>query len=361
MALRLAIIGLDPIQQDWIQAVRALADKQQVELVAAGHRSTSPARDLGDALGLPAAATFDDLRKLLLDASPQIILLDRPENAGLDFLTSCITQKIGLFCLGPPVTTVAEAAKLAETLEPKTALLYVWPRLANTPAYRHCAEADQFVKPVRFATAQWFALSHPLARTSGQNVQAVRSMTVLAWDAIGTLIDLLGMPESIFATLRGTVGKGDSFADLTGAAALTLRFADQCPVNLTISDRVGPWQREILLWGQSGSLRLNELQYRFTDADAKLIDEGSTPPPAAPPGPPPGNPPGPLFDYAGGIGLENALEELGLFLEHFTAQPSPHRGWEHRMVEIASVLEAMVVSHRTGQAENPEKFLALRR
>lgn len=358
--------------------MRQLASAGKLELVAAGHRSAAAARDLGDALGLPATAAYDDLRKLLLDHQPQILLLDRPENVSVEFLTTCLKQQVGIFSLGPPVRSVAEAQILTELLDPKTALLYVWPRLSNTRAYLHCAEADQFVKPVRFAGAQFFALNHALARSSGQNVQAVRSLTVLAWDALGTLIDLLGYPESIFASLRGTMGKGSDFADLTGAVAMTLRFPDQCAANLTLSDRIGPWQREILLWGQSGTLRLNELQYRFTDADAKLIDEGTTPP--SPP-PAPSTPAtslvtaatsaAPLFqtavaeatptELANIGGLENALAEFGLFLEHFVAQPSPHRGWEHRLDLIASAMEAMLVSQRTGQAENPEKFLALRR
>lgn len=339
MALKLAILGLDTVQRDWTEAVTALAEKGLVQPVAIGHRSQALAKDLA-ALFPGHLPAYDDLRKLLLDTTPQMILLDRPENATLDFLAACIAQKIGLFCLGPPVANVAEARALAELLSPRTAQLYVWPRLADTRAFRHCASADQFVRPIKFVQAQWYAFNHVLAKTSGRSADAVRSLTVLAWDAFSTLIDLVGVPESIYASFRGTVGRTDNFADLTGAVALTLRFADGCVGNLTLADRIGPWQRQLLLLGQSGTLRLDEHHYHFADHDGKLIDEGY--PEVA-------------------TGLERATEDLSAFIEQFTAPTSPLRGWEHRLEQTASAMEAMLVSHRTGQAESPERFLTLRR
>lgn len=340
MAVRLAIIGLETLQRDWIAALAALRQAQRIELVGVGHRTIALARDAADALDVPA---FDDLRKLMHDGNPQAILLDRPSQVGVDFLISCIQQNVALFSLGPPVFTVAEAQALADELQPRTPFLYIWPRLAHTRAYRHCAQADDFVRPVKFAAASWYAFNHPLARTSNNPHDAVRSLSTLAWDALGSLIDLVGggaLPETVFASIRGTVGKGDSFNDLTGAAALTLRFPEDATVSLTASDRIGPWQRSILLQGAAGTLRLDEESYVFSDPDGKLIDEGR--PLAA-------------------TGVERAVEELGEFLEHLQAQPSPHRGWEHRLTGIAATLEAMLVSHRTGQAESPERFLAIRR
>ncbi len=340
MPLKLAIIGLDPLQQDWIAAIRALAAEDAVLPVAAGHRSAALARDLSQALGDNVPA-YDDLRKLLLDSAPQLILLDRPENATADFLAACLEQKISIFSLGPPVGTLAEARALAERLEPRTAQLFIWPRLAETRAYRHCASADQFVRPVRFFHADWCALNHALAKTTGQSTGTVRSLTVLAWDALSTLIDLVGLPESIYAAFRGTGGQSDQFADLSGAMALTLRLADQGIGSLTLSDRIGPPQRQMLLSGQGGTLRLDEHQYHFADAEGKLIDEGH------------------VSDVP--QGTARVLEDFRAFLEQVNAPSSPHRGWPHRLEQVAAAMEAMLVSHRTGQAESPDKFLNLRR
>jgi predicted dehydrogenase len=109
MPLRCAIIGLDPVQRDWITALKALTASAAIVPVAAGHRTVAAARDLGDLFDVPA---FDDLRQLLLQHNPQILVLDRPSNADTEFLAACAQQNIGIFSLGPPVHSVAEAHDL---------------------------------------------------------------------------------------------------------------------------------------------------------------------------------------------------------------------------------------------------------
>ena len=84
----------------------------------------------------------------------------------------------------------------------------------------------------------------------------MRSLSVLAWDALSSLIELMDVPMSIYAAIRGTLPAGNSFADLSGAAAITLRFPDDAAANLTLSDRAATSSRELLLWGAGGTLRL---------------------------------------------------------------------------------------------------------
>ena len=55
---------------------------------------------------------------------------------------------------------------------------------------------------------------------------------------------------------------------------------------------------------------------------------------------------------------EAALRE---FLRQFAEPASPQTGWDLRMEEVAATMEAVVVSHRTGQPESPERFRRLRR
>jgi len=337
MPTKLAIIGLDTIQKNWIEAVRTLAAEGRIAVVAAGHRTQALARDLGDLFSVPA---FDDMRELQLKTAPQLILLDRPDDMSLEFLLGCVSQNIGIFSLGPPVSSVAEALTLADHLEPRTPYLYVWPRLEATRAYAHCAQADEFVRPVKFAAASWMAWNHVVAKASGMHTDVVRSLSVLAWDAIATLIGLIGMPESVFASVRGTPPRADAFTDLSGAASLTLRFADGVTANVALSDRIGPWRRELILLGQDSILRLDEQHYHFSKTTSELIDEGAV-------------------SAAGGA--QRAADELRECLTQLESPPSPHRGWEHHLPAISATLEAMIVSQRTGQAEAPERFLSLRR
>jgi hypothetical protein len=315
-------------------------------------------------------AVFDDLRLFLKEAAPQVIVMDRPSNVSVDFLRSCAEQGIGVVSLGPPVENLAEAQALSEVLEAQTQLLYIWPRFTDSPAYRRCTQADEFVRPIKFAAATWMGMNHALAKTArgdyfaGQPAAtdlfapkpvsadlSVRSLSVLAWDGLATLIDLIGLPMTVYAAIRGTVGSGDTFADISGAASVTLRFAEDALANLSLSDRMpSPSRRDLLLLGQGGTVKLEAQGYEFRDGEGKLIDAGRSERRAGADRP------------AGEAGTgSGALDTLREYLRHFQLPASPHRGWPHRLREVAASMEALLVSHRTGQAESPERFLQLRR
>jgi predicted dehydrogenase len=361
MPTRLAILGLDTVQRSWLTAVDSLRNSGAIELVAVAHRSLASAKDIAD-LFTPRPPAFDDLRLFLKDAAPQVILMDRPSNVSVDFIAACLNQDIAILSLGPPVENVAEAQALAEVLEPRTHLLYVWPRLTDTFSFRHFLHAQELIQPIRFASATWLGMNHALAKTASNlnpDDIPVRSLSVLAWDALATLIDLFGIPSSVYASVRGTVGSGDAFNDISGACALTLRFAPphlQNPggegvASVTLSDRVAAPanQRSLLLLGQGGSIHLQPDTFECRDNDGKLLDAGRA-----------GESAPPRTPDAAATGT-TAREALHEFLHHFTQPASPARGWNHRLPEIAATMEALIVSHRTGQAESPERFHALRR
>ncbi len=377
MSLPVAIIGLDPVQRDWLSAAADLRAAGEIEIVSVGHRAPAPARDIADAIGAAdptraAPPAFDDLRTLLNETAPKVILLDRPTDAPLEFLLSCISQGIGILSLGPPVESFAEAQRLAEALEPRSHLLYIWPHFADAPAFRHCAEADKYVRPIRFVSGRWLGTHHALARgrgdsaaiedAAGEGGLIVRSLCALAWDALSSMIRLLDLPNSVYAAIRGNAGADGGFADLSGAASVTLRFPEDAAANLVISDQssipAGGHKRdprELLIWGSGGTLRLGTHAYEFHDAAGKLIDQGPAEKGPAAQEPPP----------AGGENSTNprgqALRTLREFIRHYQLPPSPHRGWEHRLEDIAAALEAIVVSNRTGQAESPGRFRRHRR
>src|SRR4051812_7931992 len=107
MAIRLAILGLELIQREWLGAVEALRAAGEIELVAIGHRSVANAREVaavfkGGGGGGGGPKAYDDLRLMLKEAAPQVLLMDRPVNATLEFLLACVAQEIAIFSLGPP-------------------------------------------------------------------------------------------------------------------------------------------------------------------------------------------------------------------------------------------------------------------
>ncbi len=302
------------------------------------------------------------MRLLLKEGAPQVLLIDRPSNVSIDFLVSCVRQGIGLISLGPPVENLAEANALSDVLDPQSHLLYIWPRFVDSAAYRRCTQADEFVRPIKFAAATWMGMNHALAKFASPAQSpgfaslrpppsefTVRSLSVLAWDALATLIDLIQLPTSVYAAIRGTVGSADTFADISGAASLTLRFPEDAAASLTLCDRMPPpGRRDLLLLGQGGTVKLEAETYDFRDAEGKLIDQSAAELSATP---------NTAVPSAGA----SALATLREYFRHFSMPASPHRGWPHRLAEVSATMEALIVSHRTGQAESPERFLQLRR
>ena len=349
MATRLAILGLDGHQREWLDAVVALRDAGDIEVVGVAHRSMAAARDTAEVfktlgVGKPVA-TFDDPRILLEEKSPQVLLMDRPPNTSMDYLLGCVESGIGIFSLGPPVDSLAEAQALAEALGPRSRRLYIFPHFAG--ALQRCARAEEFIRPIRFAGASWLGTNHALLRgrePAALHELPVRSLSVLAWDALTTLIQLIDVPTAVYTAIRGTAGIGNSFADLSGAASITLRFADDAAAALSVCDRIPAGAqagRQLLLWGTSGMLRLDDAGYSYYGPDGKLVDREDSRGTASP--------------------AAEAADALRGFLAESGLPESPHAGWELRLEDVAAVMEAVVVSHRTGQPESPDRFRRLRR
>jgi predicted dehydrogenase len=371
MAIRAAIVGIDPLQREWLQAARTLRAAGEIDIVAAAHRTLALAKDLSDQCAEPGGITgagdkqripaYDDLRLMLNERAPQILVMDRPPNMPIELLASCVQQKIGVMSVGPPVETVAEAQTLGEALESRPQLLDIWPRMIDTFGYKQAVGAEDFIRPVRFAGGAWLGMNHALARTVGYAAESspggpigalqgaggegVRSLSVLAWDALATLIDLIDVPTTIYGAARGSVGLRDTFADISGSVSVTLRFPEDAVATLTLSDQapatVMPGgRRELLLFGH-GMAQLTPESYSFHDAGGRLIDEGSA-------------------GTGAGGGGGTVVETLREFLRTFAAPASTVRR-DLQLEAVAATMEALVVSHRTGQPESPERFRRLRR
>ncbi|MGC8552713.1 MAG: Gfo/Idh/MocA family oxidoreductase [Phycisphaerae bacterium] len=338
MRLKACLVGLESVQQDWLTAIAQAADIGLIEVTAAGHSSVAEARDLAQHFDAPF---YDDLRRMMLTHSPQIIILDRPPELGLDFIEACLQQQIGILSLGPVVSNLTEARQIAAVLKPKTHLLLNWPLALEGWAFKQCLQTQEYFLDVSLLTAGFFAINHAIAKSRQQagTESVVRSMSVLAWDAMRTIIELLGLPASVYACIDGSVGEGDRFHDATGSAAATLRFADGGACGLAISDRETPARRELLVQSRAGSVRMTDFSYRICDSSGKLIEEDTRTPI---------------------LPAEQCLTALQDFCRGFTAPPSPHRGWNHLLVETSATMVAMLISNRTGAAESPQRLIDLR-
>ena len=77
MSIRLAIVGVDLVQREWLEGGWRWMAEGAVELVGVGHRTLAMAKDTGDFFRGLAVSTFDDLRFGIAEGgAPQVITLD---------------------------------------------------------------------------------------------------------------------------------------------------------------------------------------------------------------------------------------------------------------------------------------------
>ena len=339
MPINCAIVGLEQIQKDWIEAIAQGRNAGTINIVAAAQQQMGSARALGQRLDAPF---YVDFRRMMLEATPQMVILDRPRNFSLDFIQACIQQGIGIFSLGPPVQNLNESQKLNLMLEPVTPLLYIWPRMTSSWAMRQCRASDEYMRGIQFLAGQWTGITHSLARDWPSAQASVRSLSVLAWDACRTVIETMGMPASVFAAIQGELGNRDRFTDVNGSVCMTMRFME-ATASLVISDQDSPLTRKMSLFNPRQLISLTDHSYRVRSAaNGSQLEQDVAP------------------AQSTDLPWKPLLTELTEFCTQFAAPPSPERGWPHLISETAATLTAMMVSHRTGAAESPQHFRGLR-
>ena len=335
MGIPCAIVGVDINASQWVNAISMAVKGGVIDLVATGQPFLNQARETGTIFDVPFYA---DLRRMLLETSPRIAIVDRSARISLDFIEALLSQGIGVFCIGPPVHTLPEAHRIAHTLEPSTHLLYVWPKMTQSWAMRQCMQSGGMLQSPKFISAVFHAPGLMMGRKNKAADSFVRNLVVPAWDAMHTLLEISGQPSGLFGSLVGAAGDRDSFSGISGHAAGIARFLNAATASFTVSDRDPQWKRQMTVVSDEGTLELTESSYHFYDSTGKSIEEDSISP----------------------VGIEKMIaDELELFCQHFSAPPSPSRGWPHLLTETASMLTAMLLSQRTGMSESPMHLRSL--
>lgn len=339
MPVKCLVMGLQSVDKGWLKALAQAQRDGIIEIVGAHHVDMEHARAIGLALDVPF---FDDERRMLLGISPQMLVMDRPANTPLDFVEASLRQGIGILSLGPPVANIDEARRLAKVLEPTTHLLHVAPWFGDSWAFGQCIQSEEYVRAISFLEGRWHAPNHAAARAQrvAEDAWVVRSLSVLAWDLMRTILELADMPESIYAAIDGTTGAGDHFLDASGGAAITMRFATGGAASLAISDRAVAAAHSLLVYSRAGSVLMQDDKYIFTDIHGAQVDGDAKAKPTA---------------------EQMARAAIEDFVRHYTAMPSPHRGKRHRLLETAAMMVAMFVSNRTGDAESPRAIMNIHR
>lgn len=253
-----AIIWTDATRAALVQSV--LDQMPMVRVLGVSGPRKGELHDLGEALDLTPG---DDLRKMLIDAPAQFLLLATAAAAGRDDLQLARQQSVHVICLTPPAAQAGDLLEYPRGQEPSGRLVHA-PMLRMSPAWLSAADPQELLGTIE-------SLSLAALGTMNQGTLYAR-----LHDAMDLVIDLMGLPDSIDAALTGPLPEPpESLRGLTGSLTAHLRFADQAGATLHLSDQGHIWYRQAQIIGKQGQLVLGDHVYHLVTEQTNEATESA--------------------------------------------------------------------------------------
>ncbi|MEX2673336.1 MAG: hypothetical protein WD294_14635 [Phycisphaeraceae bacterium] len=283
-----------------------------------GHRRTGLA-DLAEAVDAPVV---DDLRRILIERPPAYLLLASATGVTVDELRQARQAGTTVLALEPTLGSEQTHDDIAnDPHSPPPPILGWWWR--QSPAWLAAADPQQAVGSVRGANVVTLAPAY------------TASLLARLIDAFDMLVALMGVPESIDASLSGVLSEPpEELRGLTGHLTAHLRFADGASASLLASDRAANWQRRLTALGSEAQLELGDIAYRLHERDGKLIDS---------------------LEH-----LDQPLDAVDLLVQQWRRIISGGVIPRHQdQRTLIACCQAALLSCRTGQLESPNTLLRL--
>lgn len=337
----------------WLDAgqvglARAVALRAGLDVVAAGGPEAGRSGMLASGLG--GARPLGDLRSALAEAG-----------AGLDVRCVLLLSRQGLGAPEVPGLLAAHGRRVVvASIEPVPGGLDgltdgVWLGRSGT---QRAIDAARPLARLRSAAAMhnardmlaaFGAIRSVWVRCVGRASEGSLGARIV--DGLHVLQDLLGDPEGVCAVSAGEPGgatEANELGALGGEVCATLTYANGCVGVALASDRSDRWEREVVLLGEGGIVRLNDTSFSWHLADGSRRDEwrsnrtggGRAADEAA----------APLFtDSAEAAGADAIAASVARLLD-------PHAGVEpHVDAEVVlATAHAALLSARTRGTESPE-------
>ncbi len=364
------------LDADQTHLVRAVCERANLEVIAAGTASVGRSGELAQSLG-PSVKAIDDLRSLLTHPDAAAALIATPgdfastlrstpgspgaEDAGV--LADCRARGVPVFSFEPmpasllelgvpglgsaestPGLSLGPAADTTVGLAPGllAALPTFCPVLRLSKPVRDAAEILQQMGPLQTLLIEsWAAPAHA-------------SLGARVFDAADTVLALMGTPDRVDAShvapasARARSPRSaptDTLAGLAGDLTANLRFVDGRAAAIVASNRAGRFSRVITAISERGRLRIYDDGLVWTGPDGRTIDASRDPARIR------GSTDDPALHAVIAI-----ADQITRTLDPAIPPPPPTD-----LVRLLATCGALLLSARTGQSESPETILRMAR
>lgn len=339
--LPVAVIGLGAFGR---RTLEALVAGGCARVTGVADRDPHRAEEAGQEFDVPH---YTDNRRLFVAAQPKAVFLAVPPMHAPELLETCLEEGIHVWKEAPLGRNLAEAAGFARRFQERNLLLAVGTQRRFAESYRFARRHRRRIGEVLLARAHYlFNWGAELRWRADKQSAGGGALLELGYHPLDLLIWMLGLPEQVY----GVTGRekpsrdGDSRPprpphDTDDAALAILRYGDDSTAAVAVSRVSGPVSEELTLHGRNGSILANGEMCLVRNPDGDVLDHCQD-----------DSSPGMVFRrqarafveavLAGAPGGRYACSAAENLLTH-------------------AVIDAIYLSHRTGQPERPADQLRL--
>ena len=323
------------------QTLHALQQSPLVNVVGIADRDSAAVEQIGKDAGV---AAYADNRSLLAETQPKAVFLAVPPAAAAELIPACAARGIHVWKESPLARDLDEAAAMVRRMDEAKLKLAVGTQRRFAIGYRRAWQLRRQLGPIFLARSHYlFNWGRNLGWRGDLTSAGGGALLELGYHAIDLMIWLLGLPEEVYGISAGgnRPDAADSerslqpIYDTEDTAAAILRYAAGSMATVVTTRSSGPISEELCLHGRGGSLRADGETCLLRDPDGNVIDHARDEPAPT------------------GVFRRQAEAFARAVIDNTMTYECSGR---ENLLNMA-VVEAIYLSDRTAQPENPLRLL----
>ena len=323
------------------QTLSALMQSDAVTVVGVSDNDAAVAERVGKEAGV---AFYGDSRSLLAETRPAAVYLAVPPSEAPELILACADRGIHVWKELPLARNLDEGVAMVRRMDEAGLKLVVGTQQRFAVGYRQAWELRGRLGEIFLARSNYmFNWGGELGWRGDRASAGGGALLEIGYHAIDLLVWMLSLPEEVYGISGGghrpTLGEGvdtsQALYDTDDTAVVIMRYASGAMGSVVTTRSSGPVIEELYLHGRNGSLRADGQTCVLRDPDGNVLDHATDEPAAV----------GVFRRQAGAF-----ARAVACGAERFECS-----GWEN-LLNMA-VIEAMYLSDRTAQPENPLSLL----
>ncbi len=319
---------------------KGLIECDIVRLAGVADKDASVAHSVGSECHVSA---YDDNRSLIVEQRPDVIFLSVPPMDRVDLVNLCASRGIHVWTDPPLGRNLAEAAAMIKQMDQAGLKLAVGLHRRFCPGYLQARRMLDKFGQVFLARAHYlFNWGGDLGWRGDKSSAGGGALLELGCHVIDMAVSMFGLPEDVYGVVAGgnrpdQTGQQEPqrVYDTDDTATAIMRCPGGCTASVVTSRSSGPVSESLTIHGRKGSISADPNTCLLRDPDGNILDRTEETMPLA--------------------------EVYGQMVHAFASaiinnsKTYECSGWEC-MLPLA-VIEAVYLSDRTSQPENPARLL----